>query len=206
MTLRPSHLCAAVAAAAFLAGPGAAAADLLDPVDTLVDPCHESLSQPFLPWLDPAHYFLAPDGGFEAGARGWLRTGGARVAAGNEPHFVSGPGTRSLVLPRGGTAETPAFCASLLSPTVRFFARAEGTPSELAVQVVYRDVLGVERTAPVGVVTPLAGFQPTPPLPLLVNALAPLAADGALELRLRLVGVSGTVRIDDVYVDPFKVR
>ena len=37
----------------------------------------ERLSQPFLPWLDPMSYVLAPDGGFEDGGQGWRLRNGA---------------------------------------------------------------------------------------------------------------------------------
>lgn len=50
----------------------------------------QPMSRPFLRWLDPIQYTLAPDGGFEAGARGWQLKGGAAVVSGNESFALSG--------------------------------------------------------------------------------------------------------------------
>src|SRR3954471_22992711 len=47
-------------------------------------------SQVFLPWLDIANYQPAPDGGFEAGAKGWDLDGAATTVAGNETYKIGG--------------------------------------------------------------------------------------------------------------------
>src|SRR3712207_6418272 len=47
----------------------------------------ETLERPFLRWLDPARYVLAPDGTFTNGAAGWTRNGAA-VVDDNEPWYV----------------------------------------------------------------------------------------------------------------------
>ena len=39
------------------------------------------LAHPFLPWLDPAAYTLAPNGDLESGGAGWTLGGGAAVTA-----------------------------------------------------------------------------------------------------------------------------
>src|SRR3954465_11112928 len=46
-------------------------------------------SQVFLRWLDIPNHHPAPDGGFEAGAKGWSLDDAATVA-GNEPFDVGG--------------------------------------------------------------------------------------------------------------------
>src|SRR3954466_5403583 len=80
-------------------------------------------SHPFLPWLDVASYVPAPDGGFEAGAKGW-DLDDATVVAGNETFDGGGAADDSaLRIPAGGTAQTPAFCVGLEHPTARFFAK-----------------------------------------------------------------------------------
>ena len=85
-------------------------------------------SQPFLRWLDPMRYVLAPNGNLESGATGWTLTGGAKVEAGNESFFVGNKSdTRSLYLPSGSTATTRPMCVQLLHPTVRYFAKNRGT-------------------------------------------------------------------------------
>ena len=57
------------------------------------------LTNPFGAWGDQADYALAPGGDFESGAAGWTLTGGAAVAAGNQPFDIGAPG----VLPRPAT-------------------------------------------------------------------------------------------------------
>ena len=65
----------------------------------------QPLARTFQPWLDPAWYQAAPDGGFESGGDGWRLSGGAAVVAGNEPFFVRAPGdARALSLPAGASA------------------------------------------------------------------------------------------------------
>src|SRR5688500_8183146 len=86
----------------------------------------DELTQPFLPWLDPAHYVLAPDGGFEAGASGWTLADASTVA-GNEPfHVRSADDRTALELQPGGRATSPAMCVGIKHPTLRLFARHDG--------------------------------------------------------------------------------
>ena len=56
----------------------------------------QPLDHTFLPWLDPAWYEAAPDGGLEHGATGWTLAGGAAVVDGNETYL---DGAKSLSLP-----------------------------------------------------------------------------------------------------------
>ena len=167
------------------------------------------VSQPFLRWLDPGHYFLAPGGSFESGASGWTLTGGAGVASGNEPFLVNSPTDRSsLVLPAGSTATTPSFCVSASQPTLRLFAAAPG--SLLSTLQVEAEVttLGITTTLPVGVAHGLvAGWSPTLPMVFSLS-LDQLLTTSTVRFRFRpLLTPSGSSwRIDDVYVDPFKDR
>jgi hypothetical protein len=166
--------------------------------------CNQPADQPFLRFLDPASYTLVPDGGFEQGGAGWQLGGGAVTVAGNEPWYASGPGTTALALPAGSTAVSPSFCIGLLDPTLRLFAR-NSAPLALGTVVVSAEVdtAGGSVTVPVGAIVAGARWQPTLPLPLLVDALAPLG-DGTATVRLRLTAVGGSWQVDDVYVDPFK--
>src|ERR1700750_2444224 len=100
-----------------------------------------SSAQVFLPWLDIADYQPAPDGGFEAGAKGWSLTGAATVA-GNEAYDVGGSGDdTALRVPAGGAATSPTFCVGLEHPTARFFAKRVGGSllSTLRVDVRFED-------------------------------------------------------------------
>jgi len=169
--------------------------------------CGQPVSQPFLRWLDPGRYFLAPDGGFESGASGWALAGGAAVAGGNEPWHVAGAADgRALALPPGAAAVSPPVCVGLADPTTRLFVR-NTAPLGLGVLVVSAEVrvAGLDAVVPVGVVVAGSGYGPTLPLPLLANLTAPLSSGGAAEVRLRFLAVGGSWQVDDVYVDPFRV-
>ena len=187
---------------ALLAVVAAAAAVSVAPASAnfgLPGACADKLSQPFLPWLDPASYVLAPDGGFEAGAGGWSLEGGARTVAGNEPwHVGAADDSSALALPRGSRATSPELCLSLAHPTVRFFARDTSVLGGLLLVEAEVEIAGVRQFAPLGVVPAGPGFAPTLPLPLLANLTSPVG-------RLRFTALGGELRIDDVYIDPFKV-
>jgi hypothetical protein len=191
----------AIASLLFVAPPASASAgDLLDGT------CDAQMSRPFLPWLDPLTYTLAPDGGFEQGAAGWTLSGGAAVVAGNEPWRVNAPGdSRSLSIPAGARATSPEMCIGLLHPTLRLFARNTAFLG-LGLLAVEAEVkaLGIGLWLPVGAVLAGGSFQPTLPFPLLANLTSPLAGERAT-VRLRFTAVGGKFGIDDVYVDPFKI-
>jgi hypothetical protein len=170
----------------------------------------QQLERPFLPWLDPAQYVLAPNGGFEW-AGGWRLEGGARVVAGNESFSVRSPDDRrSLALPSGGSATSSWMCVSLEHPTLRFFARNGGPVlSTLRVEVLFRDVFGSVRALPVSVGVAGRSWQPTLPTPYLVNVPAALLPrDGGAAVAFRFVpqGPGAAWQVDDIYVDPFRGR
>ena len=145
--------------------------------------------------------------------RRWTLDGGATLVAGNESFQAHSPyDRRSLLLPAGSSATTAPFCVGLEHPTIRFFARNGGSLlSPLKVEVLFRDVLGVIRALPVGVVVTGSRWQPSLPMPLLLNVLGPvlavdLGATTTVRLRFTPLGRSAGWQIDDVYVDPFRGR
>ena len=168
----------------------------------------EQLGQPFLPWLDPGHYFLAPGGGFETGLAGWSATGGAAIASGNETFFVGSPSdSHSLALPPGSSVTSPPICVSLLSPDLRFFARNTGSIlSALRVDVNYTNLLGQPATAPVGLLLAGQKWSPTLPLLFLQNTLVQAGLDGQawVSFTLTPLGPAGNWQADDFEVDPLK--
>jgi hypothetical protein len=187
---------AGLVAAAALSMPAAASAAGCPP---------QSLERTFLPWVDPAWYQLAPDGGLEAGAAGWTLDGGAAVTAGNEPYYVGAAGdARSLALPPGAAATTASTCIGVEHPTLRFFARNTGSvQSALDVSVVFRDLLGRPQSLAIGQVRAGSEWTPTPALPVAVNLLA-LLGDESAAFRFAPADDRGGWSIDDVYVDPYK--
>ena len=152
----------------------------------------QPLDRTFLPWLDAAWYEAAPDGGLEAGGTGWTLSGGAAVTNGNDPYL---PGARSLSLPAGASATTPAICVDVAHPTIRFFGRGGSTLAPLVVSVLFKDPLGLSHELPVGVMAGVDSWTPSPVLVVLGNLLSS-------QVRFRLTS-TGPWQIDDVFVDPY---
>ena len=165
------------------------------------------VAQTFSPWLDPAWYEYAPNGGFESGATGWTVTGAAATVAGNESFYVhSAADHRSLALPAGATATSPTVCIGVEHPTVRFFALNTGaSTSRLAVSVVFHGLDGKLTSLGVGQVAAGAAWAPTPVVPVLVNLLS-LLGDQQVAFRFAPADSLGNWRIDDVYIDPYGKR
>lgn len=191
--------------AAGLAIPPAAQASPL--VATAEDCDAQELSQPFLPWADPAYYTLAPNGGFERGGSGWALHGGAAVGSGNESYYVrDARDTRSLRLPAGSSATSAAMCVGIEHPTLRLFARNTGSPlSSLKVSVLFVDGAGETQSVPIGSVMAGSSWNPTHPMVIGVNLLPLLPGERTpVAFEFTPQGSGGEWRIDDVYVDPYR--
>ncbi len=165
----------------------------------------QTMNQVFLPWADVANYTLAPGGDAESG-NALTRTGGAAIVAGNEPWTVgSANDHKSIGLPAGSSVTTGALCVGLGHPTMRFFAKSQGTGplSSLRVDVLFEGALGLQ-TATIGSVLPSAEWAPTAPY-LVVANLLPLLPPNATPVAFRLTPQgSGTWTVDDLYVDPWR--
>lgn len=152
-----------------------------------------ALSTPFSPWADPSSYELAPGGDFENA--GWSLTGRAALVNGSEPFAATGTrGDSSLSLPAGSSAQSPPTCVDAAYPTIRLFASGTGT---MAVGVVYDGVY-----LPAGVAVVLGGWQPTP-LMLTSSAIPAALAGGTTDVSLVLTTLTGNLRVDDVFIDPW---
>ena len=198
LTLLAASLLVALVAAA-LAQPAAAGGLDLS--------CQGTTERPFARWLDPFQYSLAPDGDFERDG-GWQLKSGARIVSGNETFFVHGTADRrSLSLPAGASALSSPICLGLGDPTVRFFSSGGALLSLLKVDAVYTTALGTIVT-PVGVVLPSRNWSPGLPLPILANVVGLTSLQGTTtSVRLRFTSVGRAEwRIDDVYVDPWKIH
>ena len=160
-----------------------------------LDACSPSaLSQPFARWLDLAQYELAPGGDFESSR--WTLTGGAKRVAGSEPYAVTGTlGSSSLYLPAGSSAQSPLACVDATHPSVRFFIAGSGS---VAVNVVDGDLV-----IPAGVAVAGGAWSPTP---VMVTATAVLSAlsGGTAQVSVTVTALTGRVRIDDVFIDPWR--
>ncbi len=166
-------------------------------------------STAFAPWLDPAEYFLASNGGFEQGSDDWTLSSGAAVASGNEPYRVNGPSDgHSLVLPAGATATSRPACVTMGEPTVRLFVNAPNVAGAwLRVDATVRNPttgISVQTQYVVGTDVAPAGWAPTPQI-VIANAAGGIVPE-ELTLRFTASGTPATWGVDDVFVDPFRQR
>jgi hypothetical protein len=168
-----------------------------------------ALTQPFARFGDGSEYKLVDNGSFEDGTDGWTLTGGAAVASGNESYRVGGAGDdKSLKLPGGSTATTPFVCVGTNEPTLRLFAKRNsallGLVSTLQVQIQVQTSLGLTAWLPV-LPGDLGGssWHPTVTMPFLVNLLT---LGDRTPVRFRFTPLLGSWQIDDVYVDPARMR
>ena len=197
-------LFAATSLALFAAATPAAQANVLS---ILPGSCGNQVeSQPFARWGDTANYVLVPGGAFEAGSPAWTLSGRAGVVAGNESYYVRNTADkRSLALPSGSSALSPAVCTSIYHPTLRLFVKNSGSASSrLKAEVLYPGPLGDVQVAKVGDLSGTSAWQPTPELPLTVtNVLATLSLGRtAIAYRFTPEDSLGKWSVDDVYVDP----
>jgi hypothetical protein len=190
----------AVALAIVAAGPPAASASgsLLG----LNNDCGQA-SQPFAQFGDLRSYTFGANGGLENGATGWTLSGGG-VASGNESFFVhSSSDHNSLSLGTGGTALTPKLCMGTTSTVTRFFVRSSNG-GRVRVQVVLKNVLGqVLGILQISDLSAGASWQPGPPI---LNLDSLLGLLGVSSIQLKFTTLSGSVQVDDIYVDPWASR
>jgi hypothetical protein len=167
----------------------------------------ESLSQPFAGFGDSHQYKVIQGASFEGALTDWTVAGGAKVVAGNEPWKVGGSSHgKSLVLPAGSTAITAPTCVGLAEPTLRFFAKKNsGLLSTLVVSVYVKTSLGLVVPVPVGVVLGNGQWKATPQM-LIVANLLPLLPGDRTPVAFQFTPLLGSWQIDDVYVDPMRIK
>lgn len=195
---------AALAATAIVAAPAGAAPPPVAPGK----PCPSVPTvAPFQAWQDAADYVLAPDGGAEAGGTGWTLQGGASVVEGNEPFAVGGAADhRSIELPAGSSATTAAMCIGAAERTLRFFLDGP-VGGRLSVQAVYSaGAGGREAAVPLATAGGSGAWAVSDIIAMRVDELA-AQSGGSLQVALRFTPRGpGGWRIDDVYVDPYRMR
>lgn len=165
------------------------------------------LSQPFARWGDDAFYKLAPGGDFE-GAHGWRLTGSARVVAGSEPYAATGSlGARSLSIPAGSSATSPATCVNFDYPTFRFFSKSSGGLLGLVplvkVDILYGEGLAKILPLPTGLALPSSRWIANT-RQLTLAAVGATLAGGEAPVAIRITSLLGTWSVDDVFVDPVR--
>jgi hypothetical protein len=167
----------------------------------------QTFSKPFAKFGDGASYTPMPGGSFEAGQAGWTMTGGAKVVTGNEPWKVNAASdSRSLYLPQGATATSPAMCVGIEHPTVRWFAKSSGSllglTGAMTVEVLFENSLGQVLALPVGAGLLSSSWQPS--IPGVVSAsLLTLLPGEKTAVAFRYRAVLANWYVDDAYVDPY---
>jgi hypothetical protein len=193
-------LAAAGVAALALAGPAQAACT------------QPSTTKAFTAFGDSADYFLAPDGGFEGYASGWLKSNAA-IVNDNESWRVAG-GSKGLKLNGGGASATsPGFCIDLNNPSIRLFTKSTATggvdSSYLMIEALITSQIGTTSTI-LGTVSSHYSWAATQVLDLRGAANAHLHSglssntSATLKLRFTVMNGGASYTIDDVEVDPFR--
>jgi hypothetical protein len=219
-TVRPAAVAAAALASLFVAAPALAvkhegeapeakghaknnnvkddkAAGAIAPVAG--SPCPDRVfSTVFSAFNDRALYTLAPDGDFEAGAAGWELADGAAVVDESSSILLGAAlGGKSLELADGATAVSPEICVKRGFPSFRFVKRsADG--GVLRVAVLYRDGKKAKKA---GRVKAGADWSVTRKVSLAQGRFRVKRGQSAT-VQLRFTASGGSVRVDDVYIDP----
>lgn len=191
---------AAMACTALVMGVGDASAGLFG--------CrYGNAEQSFARWGDSADYVPIPGGNFESYYSGWSLSGGARIVGGNEPFYIRSTGDdRSLLLPPGSSALSPAVCLQVLTPTIRFVGSSSDS-SAVRVTLYTRTLFGLLQIPTYGSMGVSSTWDASDVQPfLLQNVLGLLNLSGVnVYFRFTPVGDS-TVQMDDVELDPFFMR
>jgi hypothetical protein len=177
-----------------LAPATAGAATLGDVLTKGVSACDADaqVERTFARWGDMAWYKAAPGGDFEAGSPAWTLTRRATIVDGNAAQKVGGADdSRSLELAPGASATSPATCAGLAEPTFRMFASGSALGVVL-VQAVYNGI-----PVPGGILTGGRWY------PTLVALSGSGVLGSTMQIRVTNIGL-GTMRVDDVYIDPYR--
>jgi hypothetical protein len=189
-------LVAACFALAFAAQPAAAA----------TNNCPTLSSSPVFAALgDTANYTPVSGGTFEGDMSDWTLNS-ASVVSGNEPWQVDGSGdNQSLSIASGGSATSPTFCVTNLTPSWRFFAEAADGSSSSVLHVAALATLPTGRVIQVPI-SNLSGsdyssWAATPSL--LLGRILPPGVTVPVRFVFAADSTGGSWSIDDVFVDPY---
>lgn len=161
--------------------------------------CSERVfSRVFAAFHDRSLYTLAPDGDFEAGAAGWELGDGAVVVDDSSSILLGAAlGARSLELADGASAVSPEICVRHGFPSFRFVKRSPDG-GVLRVEVLYRDG---KKSKKAGRVKAGAHWRASRKVSLAQGRFRVKRGQSA-NVQLRFTASRGSVRVDDVYIDP----
>jgi hypothetical protein len=167
-----------------------------------------SLVQPFAGLGDSRDYVLAPGGSFEGkDLDGWQVRKAVSDKGGSPLEVSDEDNKRSLKIPPGGSATSPAMCVDLHYPTMRLMAKGQQGKGVLQVEVIYPDSDNPV-FQPVGSLA-AAGKDWQASDDVSVFPERGGAAPGMRRVALRFTsaandGTAGEWKIDDLYVDPHR--
>ena len=165
-------------------------------------------SQEFLPWGDPASYYLAPQGDI-ASTSNWSLS---HVTVAADHDSFSGSAGSIVLASDNASAETPVACVNLQNPTMRFFLTHSGprSASALDVYVVYEGLDGHPHTLTLASLAASDSWQPSLVIPIGVNALSTASVNGwtpvSFGFAVHGLKPGESYSIDGVYVDPIWSR
>jgi hypothetical protein len=161
-------------------------------------PCPDRVfSTVFNAFNDRALYTLAPDGDFEAGASGWGLDGASVVDRSSSILLGAALGGKSLSLSAGGVAVSPKICVERGFPSFRFVTQSADR-GDLRVEVLYRDG---KRAKKAGRVRARADWRVSRKVSLAQGRFHVKRGESAA-VQLRFTASGGSVRVDNVYIDP----
>jgi hypothetical protein len=205
MNPRPAAVVAAALASLFVAAPALAKKVEAErhEKDHIAAPagsaCAERVfSRVFASFHDRSLYTSAPDGDFEAGASGWeLGDGAAIVDESSSIQLADALGAKSLELADGASAVSPEICVERGFPSFRFVKRsADG--GLLRVAVLYRNGKKAKKA---GRFKAAADWSVTRKVSLAQGRFRIKRGQSA-SVQLKFTASGGSVRMDDVYIDP----
>jgi hypothetical protein len=166
------------------------------------------IENPFGRFGDQRDYVLAPDGSFEDSVlEGWQLSGAKRVTEADPVKIGAKDGRGMLALTPRSSAISPTMCVDLHYPTFRLLGKAVRLPDSSAfkIEVVYPDSVNPhwqELTEFDGrqFVYAGSGWLLTSDLDMKPDLGGKTA--GFRRMAFRFTALSGTWRIDDLYVDP----
>ena len=204
---RGGRVIAAVATALALSATPAVAATST-PTTSAAPGCTTPTTQAFLFANDRKDYVLAPGGNAEGSLAGWSLTGGAAAVAGGAPAVTAAPaGTKSLLIPSGGSVTSAPMCVAAHSPFFRFEAKNTGAAGQLKVEVLYLDGPKFTGERETGTITAGATWAPTNRLSLsqgIMGVNGSSTSQATVAFRFTPVGTGGRWQVDDLYVDPYR--
>jgi hypothetical protein len=205
---RGGRVVAAVATALALTATPALANTATSPTVSAARGCTEPTTQAFLFANDKKDYVPAPGGNVEGSLAGWSLTGGAAAVAGSAPAVTGAPtGTKSLLIPSGGSVTTAPMCVGAHSPFFRFQAKNTGAAGQLKVEVLYLDGPKYTGEREAGTITAGSTWAPTNRLSLsqgIMGVNGSSTSQATVAFRFTPVGAGARWQVDDLYVDPYR--